>query len=301
MLEVSKMKKRFIIFYVAAFCIVAGLFFAMPVSSAILFYEDFEDAQKISDDWDRDGFDGSAGLTTEQIRYGSKSYKFSLTRYDSGDFREELVLRAPFNPANNSIFFTIGHEYWIGFSFFLADGFHSQVSGGSYIMHHQYHGVPDSPPTCDPKEDYRNPVVTIQTSYDELRNAIRADSRQRTPRGDYQKCASYNYGPPLIGQWIDFVINIKWSYGADGFLKTWKNGELVTNDTGGNCFNDVKGPYMKIGIYAFLDQDQTITIYYDELRIGDNNSSYSEVAPGGSVKPLPPTNVEAKITSDLTE
>ena len=35
-----------------------------------------------------------------------------------------------------------------------------------------------------------------------------------------------------------------------------------------------------MGIYSrVLDQDQTITIYYDELRIGDSNSSYNEVAP----------------------
>jgi hypothetical protein len=48
---------------------------------------------------------------------------------------------------------------------------------------------------------------------------------------------------------------------------------------------------VKIGIYTILDQDQTMTIYYDELRIGDSNSSYSEVAPGGSVKLSAPTSL----------
>ena len=51
---------------------------------------------------------------------------------------------------------------------------------------------------------------------------------------------------------------------------------------------------MKIGIYGSLDQDQTMAVYYDELRIGDSSSSYSEVAPRESVKLSPPTNVEAK-------
>ena len=294
------MKKRFIIFYVAAFFIVVGLSFAMPASSAVLFYEDFEDALSIGlgKDWVVAGGHGSQELTTEQIRCGSKSYKLSLTRYDSGDFREELGLRAGFN--NNDFHFTIGNEYWIGFSFFLADGYHSPTETGDWIIHHQVHAVPDKPPTCDPQEPYRNPNLSLQTRTGELITSSIWDSRQRTPAsGDYEGGHWPNYGVTPVGQWLDFVINVKWSFGADGFLKIWKNGVLVTDLTGGNCFNDDRGPYINMGIYSrCLDQDQTITIYYDELRIGDSSSSYSEVAPGGSaggsVKPLPPTNVEAK-------
>ena len=286
------MKKRFIIFYVVTFCIVVGLSFAMPASSAILFYEDFEDALKIPDEWVKDGKHGSRGLTTEQIRYGSKSYKFSLTRYDSGDYREELCLRAGFN--NGSFHFTIGDEYWVGFSIFLASDYHSP-SGYGGIIHHQYHGQPDRPPTCDPNEDWRHPVVAIIAKQDKWHYASRSDSSQRTPNGEYDETHFLYYGAFSTGQWDDFVINVKWGYGGNGFTKVWKNGVLEIDLTGGNCFNDDIGPYLKIGIYSHsLDQDQTATIYYDELRIGDSGSSYSEVAPGGSVKPLPPTNVEAK-------
>lgn len=279
------MKKRFIIFYVAAFCIVVGLSFASPASSAILFYEDFEDALDFTNSWDRNGYDGSQGLTTEQIRYGSKSYKFSLTRYDSGDFRESLGLRAGFN--NGDFHFTIGNEYWIGFSIFLADGYHSSTGSCDWIVHHQYHGDPDRPPTCDPDEPWRNPVLSIQTVGGDWQLASRYDSRQRTPAsGNYEGKHFEKYCAFSTGQWLNFVINVKWSYGADGFLKIWKNGVLETDFTGGNCYNDDKGPYLQNGIYSYcLDQGQTVTIYYDELRIGDSNSSYSEVAPG---KPLPP-------------
>lgn len=285
------MKKRFIIFYVAAFCIVVGLSFAMPASSAILFYEDFEDALDFTNSWDRNGYDGSQGLTTKQIRSGSKSYKFSLTRHDSGDIRESLGLRAGFN--NGDWHFTIGNEYWIGFSIFLANGYHSGTERCEWIVHHQYHGDPDRSPTCYPNEPWRNPVFAIQTNSDEWIVGSRRDYRQCTPAsGDYTGSHWGNYGAISTGQWIDFVVNIKFSYGANGFLKIWKNGVLETDFTGGTCFNDDKGPYLQNGIYSYcLDQDQTITIYYDELRIGDSNSSYSEVAPGGSVKPLPPTSV----------
>ena len=272
--------------------VVVGLSFAMPASSAILFYEDFEDALKVQEEWRYSGGHGSQGLTTEQIRYGLKSYKFSLTRYDSGDYREELTLLAGFN--NGSYNFTIGNEYWIGFSIFLADGYYNN----NWAIHHQYHAVPDSPPTCE-NEPWRNPVVSISTPDGGWKSTSLRDSRQCTPAiGDYEGQAHKNYdGAFSTGQWCDFVINIKWSFGVDGFLKIWKNGVLETDQTGGNCFNDNKGPYLKIGIYGSFDQDQTMTIYYDELRIGDSSSSYSEVVPGGCTLPTVTTQAVADITT----
>ena len=284
------MKKRFIIFYVATFCIVAGLSFAMPASSAILFYEDFEDALNFAGDWGISGGHGSQGLTTEQVRHGSKSYKFSLTRHNSGDYREELVLRNKFT--NGSSNFIYRNEYWIGFSIFLADGYSSPV-GTEYVVHHQYHSVPDKPSTCGWTEGRRNPILNISTKNGDWMSSTQWDSQLCTPlRKVGVKGVQSFYDPFSTGQWYDFVINIRWSYGgADGFLKIWKNGVLVTDRTGGNCFNDVKGPYLKIGIYTVLDQDQTMTIYYDELKIGDKNSSYSEIAPEGSVKLSAPTSL----------
>lgn len=250
----------------------------------ILFYEDFENEEEISENWARSGKDGEAGVTTEQVRCGSQAYKFSLTSYNEKDYREELEMRSRFNDGSNH--FTIGKEYWVGFSFFVADGFHPQTECGSFIMHHQYHAAPDKPPICDPEEKWRNPVLTLQTGRNGLRNVIRSDPRQCTPKGDYAKTSVVEYGHIQTGRWVDYVINMKWSYGDDGFTKIWRDGVLMTDDVGGNCFNDVRGPYMKIGIYGWLDHEQNVTMYYDELRIGDHNSSYDEVKPGAE-EPVP--------------
>jgi len=278
------MKKRFIIFYIAAFCIVVGLSFAMPASSAILFYEDFEDALDFDPprDWVKEGKHGSQGLTTEQVRAGSSAYKFSLTRYDSGDFREQITLHNGFN--NGSLYFTIGNEYWIGYSLFLADGYHSPTVPGGWVLHQEFHPVADA---CD--EGIRHAIFHHRTKDGNWTSWLQWTSLHRTvaPKvgifGNY-----YTYDPFSTGQWVDFVINVKWSYEAEGVFKIWKNGVLITDRNGPNCFNDDTGPYLMLGIYGRIDQDQTMTIYCDELRIGDSNSSYSEVAPGGTVKPLPP-------------
>ena len=288
------MKKRFIIFYVATFCIVIGLSFAMPASSTILFYEDFEDELDFTNQWKEEVDHGTHEPTTEQVRAGSKAHKFSLTRYDSGDFREELLLKAKI--FNGDFHFTIGSEYWIGFSIFLADGYHTPQGQNGWIVHHQYHSLPDGPPTCPEFEGYaRQAPLTLQTNNKEgvgiWRNCSRYDSRQCSS----EKKGSHitDYGAYSTGCWVDYVINIKWDYDSDGVLKIWKDGVLQTDVSGGTCFNDDVGPYLKIGIYSkVLDDNQTITIYYDELRIGDSDSSYAEVAPGGgSEKPLPPTSV----------
>ena len=55
---------------------------------------------------------------------------------------------------------------------------------------------------------------------------------------------------------------------------------------------------MKIGIYSQLDQNQTMTIYYDELRIGDSNSSYSEVAPRGAAGESEKTSAPTSLRID---
>jgi hypothetical protein len=298
-LEVSKMKKRFIIFYVATFCIVAGLSFATPASSTVLFYEDFEDELDIIADPHRDWVPdtqgtGSMALSTEQVRAGSKSYKFSCTGSATSRVRQELCIRNLFNDGSSSRF-GYGDEHWIGFSIFLAEGYENPSDPGTWgPMHHQYHGTIDTPPTCDPSESGRHGTpLHIRTASGNWKTEIRWNSEaySTTPN-----LVTYIYDSYSVGQWTDFVIHIIWNYDNNGLTQIWKDGVLVVDRSGGNCYNDVLGPYMKIGIYGRLDDGQVITIYYDELRIGDENSSYSEVAPGGkkSEKPLPPINVEVK-------
>ncbi len=69
-----------------------------------------------------------------------------------------------------------------------------------------------------------------------------------------------------------------------GFFQVYKNGVLVVNDTGGNCYNDHRGPFLAIGTYKFgwinhsTDTDTRI-VYFDEVKVGGKNSNLSEVSP----------------------
>lgn len=85
------------------------------------------------------------------------------------------------------------------------------------------------------------------------------------------------------GAWHTFVAKVYRSNGSDGRYSLWHNGSLVVNNFAGSNAPDGSvgnGAYVRTGIYwGPKTRSANYTLYFDELRIGDANSSYSEVAP----------------------
>ena len=83
--------------------------------------------------------------------------------------------------------------------------------------------------------------------------------------------------------WTDWVIHVKFSAESDGVFEIWKNGKLMLRRNGRNNYNDLKGNIFKIGIYKYgwaqgYPSTTTFrTLYYDEIKIGNENASYAEV------------------------
>lgn len=86
------------------------------------------------------------------------------------------------------------------------------------------------------------------------------------------------YGTPPVpvaitrvekGQWINVLVNIYWSEGEDGFVRTWINGQEVTNGKtyGPNMWNRASH-YFKFGLYKNPDIPHTNVLYYDDVKIG---------------------------------
>ena len=93
------------------------------------------------------------------------------------------------------------------------------------------------------------------------------------------------------GRWFDFVMHAKWTGDPDGFLKFWvkhhdNHYEQKIAHTGRTFWNDEdRGPYFKMGAYTGDPNwggPERITLYTDEYRQGDANSSFDEVAPAGA-------------------
>lgn len=88
-------------------------------------------------------------------------------------------------------------------------------------------------------------------------------------------------------QWVDFVFRVHWDHrplnqGGNGELEVWMNGERVVAYNGPIGFGHDyggKSTYFKAGSYAADDNPFDRVLYYDEVRFGDQNSSFQEVSP----------------------
>ena len=118
--------------------------------------------------------------------------------------------------------------------------------------------------------------------------SIGGDSKSCTTSSGLERRKTMATHALEVGQWNDIVINFKFNYDSSGFFKIWVNG-VLSSDSGINASNDAKGPYLKMGIYAH--PNETMTVYYDEIKVGDQSSSYSEVAPAGASRDSADTTV----------
>ncbi|WBQ08344.1 heparin lyase I family protein [Kribbella sp. CA-293567] len=103
-------------------------------------------------------------------------------------------------------------------------------------------------------------------------------------------------------QWTDWVFHVKWSTGNDGVLEIWKNGQRMVPAYKGRTFTKgPRSPYFKFGIYKWdwnknkntnnpPSDTRKRVLYYDALRLGNENATYADVDPaqGGGTPPPPP-------------
>jgi hypothetical protein len=262
--------------------LVAFIFATTSQSIAgILFYDNCEDKWS-SNDWKEAGEDGNNTLTVskEKARNGESSYKFVLAPYgsDSTETNVELILRAIKNENGNANF-KFETDYWMGWSVYIPSDFTFPSSDNNVGCLGQWHAAPDS---CDTLPQTQPLSFQLLRTTEGFNVPIAAKS---DPCGSSSYDNKQNLKTPSLvkGQWNDIVIHFRFSYKGNGITQIWQNGKLVIDNYYDNAMNDAKGPYFKMGIYAHADT--YMTVYYDEIRVGDENSSYDEVAPrdGGGV------------------
>lgn len=284
-----------ILVFVFAFIISTGI----NVSLAdVLFYDDCE-GDPLDNGWkyaqhnsSRPGW--SITRSNKVKKSGSYSYKFVLNAVDSnasyntgsGDKHCQLSLLASVKQGGdgNNRNFSYNKEYWTGMSIYIPKNAALPKSDSNkWVDLVDYHGSADK---CD------------QARQAPLDMFMRDDAVVIRVKGQTAACAGKTYDRnkyfylPLfkLGAWNDVVMNFKFSHkeGGGGFLKVWVNGKKVLSDSGINAFNDKLPPYLKVGLYGTLAQQ--LTVYYDEIRIGGERSSYNQVAPKGSAQLPDDTN-----------
>jgi len=236
------------------------------------------------------------GVTPRAGQYMMKSY---VNRLESPvSYRTEVVTRGDYT-------ISIGKEYWYGFSVFLPQ---DHVPDNIWELVAQWHGRPD----FDLGEDWRNPCMALRPQSDgNWHVSLIWDSKANTfESGErvYDGSRNWTVGPYARGEWTDWVFHVKWSYEDDGLLEIWQNDILIITRNGPNCFNDAKGPYFKMGIYkGWKDRYDPVgivaerTLYHDEVRIGDANTTYADVAPSHMPLASLPLNVRVSAGTDDAE
>lgn len=214
----------------------------------------------------------SAEIVSSPTRAGEHAVKFTLKKDDpivASSKRAELRLGTV--PANS--------EQWFGFSVFFPSNYQKDPSAE---IVYQWHEKPDK----HLGETWRTPPLYLKTQKGNLYLQRRWDSNQVTKNNEPEGKETIELGPYKTGVWTDFVFHIKWSHKSDGLLEVWKDDKRVVRKTGPNTYNDERGPYFKIGIYkfdwkknSFKSNTTQRVIYFDEVRVGDANSSYKDVDP----------------------
>lgn len=217
-----------------------------------------------------------AQVVSSPARAGGKAVQFT-TSYNSSSANApgvELRLNSP-DEVNH---FDLHKGYWYGFSIYLPNNF--KVNDQTEILQQFF-----APPDESIGESWvRNPPFSLRTNGTRWAVTVRADSDRLTKKNDYDVDKTWDLGPWEDGKWTDWVYYIKWSYEDDGIIRIWRDGQLVLDYQGPNTYNDEMGPYWKMGIYEWYWRTgptavTSRTVYFDELRIGDDTANYGAVAP----------------------
>ena len=103
-------------------------------------------------------------------------------------------------------------------------------------------------------------------------------------RGYMERVGGKGFSIPMgiirYGNWDKWVFHVKLRDDKTGLIEVWKNGALMTKQTGQNAF---PGDKMRIKWGVYVGKGSVVAAEiracYDDIKIGDETSSYNEVAP----------------------
>jgi hypothetical protein len=197
--------------------------------------------------------DYSVAQTQQQAKAGSNALRLEIRKTDaqtSGSIRSEIT--QPNDPMNQ--------DRWYGFSLYLKDWVDDDA--GEHVF--QWH----------PGNDTGTASMALWTTGGRFTYVTNAGG---IVSNEYQ-----DIGPVISNQWIDFVIRIRWASDTTGLLQVWMKGNLVISRSGVKTSSDA--PYFKLGINKFGWTTQASStnqriLYFDEVRVGNANATYRDVAP----------------------
>jgi hypothetical protein len=123
----------------------------------------------------------------------------------------------------------------------------------------------------------------------------------------YQSVGPIDMGPVVKDKWEDWVLNRNWTSADSGYIRFYKNGQLVHEYLGGNWADDgkhSKEPYVQVGLYKWAYRDDwqpaqpapnanNVIIYVDEMKFGNATGTLSDFLVNTSNNQAPIVNAGA--------
>ncbi len=233
-------------------------------------------------------------------RPGTKAMKFELRTSDPQIYSgHRAELKLPNHELNKT--------YWYSWSVFIpttdqlyqvSDSTDSEAARESPVINGQWH---DATLTNSPPIDLTRKKYT-RTGEEKWRLILRTGGMQSVDFANVQK-----------GVWTDFVFQIRWSTGSDGFVKVWMNGNptpVVSQNGATYPAGVTPGAYFKWGTYKWPwkqsnHNSATRTnqvVYFDEVKVGRDDSgsteSLSTMWPRGDGSSVPAVPNAAPVTAN---
>jgi len=215
-------------------------------------------------------------------RSGTQSTRFQ-SRVEDTATCSQVLSQLILNDTN-----LVNYERWYGFSVFFSSGFTDTYQGYDNFLEFSRASTDENPPL----------VLSYYGA---------ANGTGYYPTGTYLTAIRYVETPQTEGSpytifidplwtiqrnaWNDFVIRVKWANDTTGRIRIWLNGRYVY---GYNGVTNYSPNLMKIGHnfwnwskkWKMPNVQGTRELFMDEVRIGNNLSSYLDVLPDSN-DPIP--------------
>ncbi|TPE42503.1 polysaccharide lyase [Pontibacter mangrovi] len=235
---------------------------ANATSANYIFQETFEGSSAFSGRHTQFGSSYSFQMVDNPVYSGSKSGRFELRSSDqevANGTRAEVIVA---DPATNK-------NRWYSFAVYFPSKDYAYDSGSEVIS-----------------QWWQTSGSTQATS---LR--VRKDRLILRTGNNSSSLKEIDLGQISKDNWQEYVFHFVHSNGSDGLIEVWRNGTKILEHTGGNMYND-KMPNWKIGVYkASWNNGETETskrvLYYDNIRVGNENASLADMTTSTSDAPAP--------------
>lgn len=251
----------------AALIACAALGLAVSSSAPRPFHADFEDVALAASDWQIDAHPRCAlAVSSAQARTGASSLRIEAPK----GLRCEVVPRIVRPYLEKLVREPFGRERWYRFSVLIetrGDTGESPEALTDNTVVAQWHSSPD--PLLS-RERGRGPSLALRLHGERWAITYGWDTTftSRNPSSDWHWA-----GAVTPGRWTDWEFRVRWSYGADGLTEVWRDGELVFRREGPNTYKDLRGVYLKLGLYH--PTDDTVA-FFDRVSLTDQRVAETE-------------------------